>query len=58
MRDLSRSLRGGEPSFFSEALVAAPLLRVVLDPELCSRAMATKDEEAALMRRIGRVILG
>ena len=44
--------------FFSAALVAAPLLRVVLDLELCSPAMATTDEEEALMRRKGRVIFG
>ena len=58
MRDLSRSLRGSEPSFFSVALVAAPLLRVVLDLELCSPAMAMTDEEEALMRRKGRLIFG
>ena len=46
------------PLFFSAALVAAPLLRVVLDLELCSPAMATTDEEEALMRRKGRVIFG
>ena len=51
MRDLSRSLRGGEPSFFSAALVAAPLLQVVLDLELCIPAMARADEEERLMRR-------
>ncbi len=46
------------PLFFSTALVATPLLRVVLDLELCSPAMATTDEEEALMRRKGRVIFG
>ena len=51
MRDLLRSLRGGEPSFFSAALVAAPLLRVVLDLELYTPAMARTDEEGGLMRR-------
>ena len=58
VRDLSRSLRGGEPSFFSAALVAAPWLLVVLDLELCSPVMPKTDEEEALMRRKGRVIFG
>ena len=46
------------PLFFSAALVAAPLLRVVLDLELCAPDMARTDEEEALMRRKGRVIFG
>ena len=54
MRDLSRSLRGGDPSLFSAALVVAPLLRGVVDLELCSPAMATADEEEALMRKKGK----
>ena len=44
--------------FFSAALVAAHLSRVVLNLELCAPAMARTDEEEALMRRKGRVIFG
>ena len=43
---------------FSVALVAAPLLQVVLDLELCALDMARTDEEEALMKRKGRVIFG
>ena len=55
MRDLLRSLRGGEPSLFFAALVAAPLLRVVrivLDLELCTPAMARTDEEGLMRRKV------
>ena len=38
------------PLFFSTALVAAPLLRVVLDLELYTLAMARMDGEEGLMR--------
>ena len=37
--------------FFSAALVVAPLLRVVLDLELYTPAMARTDEQERLMRR-------
>ena len=39
------------PLFFSATFIAAALLRVVVNLELCTPAMARMDEEGGLMRR-------